>query len=182
MLGDVTAAGEAHAELRAIAEATGTKSLLAAERVAAAAIADADEARLALEEAVDLYRASPAPFEAATAQLELARVLEASGRPQPALGQAREACDVLERLGADHEAARAQKLVVALGGRVRGGLTARELDVLAAAAEGLSNRQIAERLVVSEHTVHRHLSNIYVKLGVSSRAAAVAVATQREVL
>jgi DNA-binding NarL/FixJ family response regulator len=49
-------------------------------------------------------------------------------------------------------------------------------------AEGLSNRQIAERLVVSEHTVHRHLANIYARLGVSSRAAAVALASERALL
>ena len=48
--------------------------------------------------------------------------------------------------------------------------------MLALVADGLSNRQIADRLVVSEHTVHRHVANIFVRLGVSSRAAAVAVA------
>ncbi len=48
--------------------------------------------------------------------------------------------------------------------------------MLALVAQGLSNRQIAERLIVSEHTVHRHVANIFVRLGVSSRAAAVAVA------
>jgi FixJ family two-component response regulator len=45
--------------------------------------------------------------------------------------------------------------------------------VLSLVAGGLSNRQIAERLVVSEHTVHRHLANVYARLGVSSRAAAL---------
>jgi DNA-binding NarL/FixJ family response regulator len=53
-------------------------------------------------------------------------------------------------------------------------LTPRELDVLKLVAQGLSNSDIAQRLVLSEHTVHRHLANIMRKLGLSSRAAAAA--------
>jgi DNA-binding CsgD family transcriptional regulator/tetratricopeptide (TPR) repeat protein len=53
-------------------------------------------------------------------------------------------------------------------------LTTRELDVLKLVAQGLSNVEIAHRLVLSEHTVHRHLANIRHKLGLSSRAAAAA--------
>ena len=53
-------------------------------------------------------------------------------------------------------------------------LTPRELDVLKLVAQGLSNADIARRLVVSDHTVHRHLANILRKLGLSSRAAAAA--------
>ena len=53
-------------------------------------------------------------------------------------------------------------------------LTPRELDVLKLIAQGLSNPDIAQRLFLSEHTVHRHLANILRKLGLSSRAAAAA--------
>ena len=53
-------------------------------------------------------------------------------------------------------------------------LTPRELDVLKLVAQGLSNLDIAQRLVLSEHTVHRHLANILRKLGLSSRTAAAA--------
>ena len=60
-----------------------------------------------------------------------------------------------------------------------GGLTAREAEVLALVAEGLTNRQIAERLVLSQNTVIRHVANIFAKLEVNSRAAAVAVAAER---
>ena len=56
------------------------------------------------------------------------------------------------------------------------GLTARELEVLRLVAVGRTNREIAAELVVSEHTVARHLQNIFAKLGVSSRSAATAFA------
>jgi ATP/maltotriose-dependent transcriptional regulator MalT len=52
------------------------------------------------------------------------------------------------------------------------------LEVLRLVAQGLSNGQIAESLVLSEHTVHRHISNVLGKLGVSSRTAAVAEAAR----
>ena len=54
--------------------------------------------------------------------------------------------------------------------------------VLALVAEGLPNREIAARLIVSEHTVPRRVATIYARLGVSSRAAAVATAAERELL
>ncbi len=62
------------------------------------------------------------------------------------------------------------------------GLTAREIEVLVLLAEGLSNRGIGERLVISEKTAGRHVSNIYCKLGVHSRARAVAVAASRGIV
>ena len=60
----------------------------------------------------------------------------------------------------------------------RAGLTPRELEVLGLVARGMSNQQVAESLVLSKHTVHRHVTNAFDKLGVSSRAAAVARAAQ----
>jgi DNA-binding NarL/FixJ family response regulator len=53
-------------------------------------------------------------------------------------------------------------------------LTARQLDVLRLVAQGRSDKEIATRLLLSEHTVHRHVANIYTRLGCSTRAAAVA--------
>ena len=61
-------------------------------------------------------------------------------------------------------------------------LTRRELEVVRLIAAGLTNAEIAERLVVSEHTVHRHVSNILGKLGVPSRAAAASLAARRGLL
>jgi pimeloyl-ACP methyl ester carboxylesterase/DNA-binding CsgD family transcriptional regulator len=63
-----------------------------------------------------------------------------------------------------------------------GDLTARETEILALVAAGLSDREIAERLVLSPHTVHRHVANVRTKLGLPTRAAAVAAATQRGLL
>ena len=61
-------------------------------------------------------------------------------------------------------------------------LTPRELDVLKLVAGGLSNTEIARRLVLSEHTVHRHLANILRKLDLPSRAAAAAWGTRAGVI
>jgi ATP/maltotriose-dependent transcriptional regulator MalT len=183
-------AREAHRELATIVDQVDTDSLRAAERRAAAQIAlaegDPGAARAAFEDAIDLYRRGDAPFEAAETQVELAHASAANDLPVSALESATEAADAFERLGARRHAAATGKFVGRLGGRSsaakRSGLTGREVEVLALVADGLSNRQIAERLVVSEHTIHRHLANVYAKLGVSSRAAAVALAAERELL
>jgi DNA-binding NarL/FixJ family response regulator len=65
-------------------------------------------------------------------------------------------------------------VVRVLAFRARGELTGRELEVLRLVAAGETNKAIATRLVLSERTVDRHVSNIFTKLGVSSRAAATA--------
>jgi DNA-binding CsgD family transcriptional regulator len=61
-------------------------------------------------------------------------------------------------------------------------LTERETEILTLVAAGLSDREIAERLVLSPHTVHRHVANVRTKLGLPTRAAAVAAATRRGLL
>ena len=66
--------------------------------------------------------------------------------------------------------------------RAAGGLTAREVEVLRLVAAGKSNREIATALIVSTHTVRRHLQNIFDKIGVSSRAAATAFAFQHDLV
>jgi ATP/maltotriose-dependent transcriptional regulator MalT len=77
----------------------------------------------------------------------------------------------------------AAEVVRRLSGPVgRAGLTRREVEVLGLVAGGLSNREIADQLVLSEHTVHRHVANVFTKLGVSSRAAAVARAAEEHLL
>ena len=63
-----------------------------------------------------------------------------------------------------------------------GDLTTRETEVLTLVASGLSDREIADRLVLSPHTVHRHVANVRTKLGLPTRAAAVAAAAKRGLL
>jgi DNA-binding NarL/FixJ family response regulator len=62
------------------------------------------------------------------------------------------------------------------------GLSAREVEVLGLAAEGCSNAQIAQRLVISRRTAEHHVQHIYTKIGVSSRAAAALFAMEHHLL
>ena len=79
-------------------------------------------------------------------------------------------------MGAGPDLARTSELLRADAGT--GDLTPREIEILQLVARGMSDAQIAERLVVSPHTVHRHVANIRVKLRLSSRSAAVAYAAR----
>ena len=110
--------------------------------------------------------------------LDPAGVLAAPGRKDAAAGQARVAHQPLQGMQAGREAqptgALASELDAAVPGEAVTVLTPRELDVLKLVAQGLSNPDIARRLVLSEHTVHRHLANILRKLNLPSRAAAAA--------
>ena len=79
-------------------------------------------------------------------------------------------------LGAAPDLAWADSLSGAAHRKTPGGLTAREAEVLALVAQGKTNRQIADQLVISEKTVASHLSHMFTKLGLTSRAAATAYA------
>jgi LuxR family maltose regulon positive regulatory protein len=187
--GEMEAAGAYLTELRAVADAVGTRPLRASlnlcEGLVAAAAGDQDEARERLEDAVELFAASGASFELGRARLELARVLASLGREDAAVREATLALRGLDEIGATAEAARARELLASLGAapRTRAAprdqlLTPRELEVLRLVSEGLTDGKIATRLVLSKHTVHRHVQKIYARLGCSSRAAAVAKANQ----
>jgi ATP/maltotriose-dependent transcriptional regulator MalT len=182
---NVDGARDALAELRQIADRIATSPLRASACESEAAIAgatgDHDLARRNLEDAVDLYEQSGSPFHAARARIALGRELLATGRRDAAVQEARAGRDALLAIGAVREAARADALLAAGNGRPSddGGLTRREVEILRLVADGLGNREIAAQLVVSEHTVHRHVANILAKLRVSSRASAVALAARR---
>jgi DNA-binding CsgD family transcriptional regulator len=193
-LGQIDAGRDRLAELQAVADAVATDPMRASAAFARGVLARADgdsgESRRHLEDAVDLFGRSGAPFEAAQARLELARVLIELGRDDLALREARSAEAALASVGAGLAARRAGALLRQLGasptrsgrGEPTFGLSARELEVLALVAQGHSNQRIAEMLVLSEHTVRRHVANILKKMNVPSRTAAAALATRENVL
>ena len=134
------------------------------------------------EEAVRRFTALRLPYEAARARLDLASAQAATGSPL-ALATARAARDTFERLGALPDADRAAALLRGLGvaGRTaprgeRDGLTAREAEVLRLIAAGLSNAEIAERLVIAPKTAEHHVGRVLAKLGVRNRTDAAAYA------
>ena len=131
------------------------------------AAGDHDGARQAAEDAADLFTGCSAPYEAADARLLLSSALEALGRPERAEAEASAARAAFALLNASTREQR----------HAREELTPREADILRLVAQGLGDAQIAERLFLSPHTVHRHIANIRTKLDVPSRAAAVANAT-----
>jgi len=198
-LGDHVDALKALEELRDIAARAQTDPLRASASLAAGIVAarseEAEAARRHFEDAVDLFQKGGAPFETARARVELARVLGVLGRTDAAAQEAQRAIDEFAQLHADLELARAKAVLGTIGNAApqrapspiqrredRGGLTVRELEILRLVSIGLSNHAIAERLFISEHTVHRHVANTLTKLNVSSRSAAVAQVARMGVL
>ncbi len=178
--------GEAQAparELRETVERLGTPYLRgrghAVEAELAAAAGDHDAARRHAEDAVDELLEASAPYEAALARLVLAAALSALGRPEAAAAETAAARETLVALGATADVAAADARS-ATGAAAD--LTERELDVLRLVAQGLSDAEIAERLVLSPHTVHRHVANVRTKLRLPSRSAAVAYAARAGLL
>lgn len=139
-----------------------------------------DSAQQNLAEALALSDACQAPFERALTLVSQAELAVARGdreAARPLLAEVRAIC---EPLGAKPMLERITtleaRLFVAPKPRYPAGLSAREVEVLALLVEGLSNREIADRLSVSHRTVMNHVSNILGKLGVTSRTAAATVA------
>jgi DNA-binding NarL/FixJ family response regulator len=118
------------------------------------------------------------PYEAARTRELMGLACRALGDEEAAELELAAARRVFGELGAVHDVAR----IDAFRAPAPGGLTARELEVLRLVAEGRTNRAIAGALVLSERTVERHVSNIFSKLRVPSRAAATAYAYEHRLL
>jgi ATP/maltotriose-dependent transcriptional regulator MalT len=196
LLGEHTRARQALETVRKLTAVADTPPLRAATSFSAGALAAANqnyhEAMASFEDAVDLYERCGAPYESARARLELASVLVMLGRLERAQVETMLAHQRLEQLGSRFYAGRAAALQHDISRRIReeadagadgrGQLTQRQLEVLRLIARGLSNREIAAALFVSEHTVHRHVANILQRLDLPSRAAAAAYATSHNLI
>ena len=130
-----------------------------------------------LAEAVSVLEATPARYELALALAGHGASLRRSGQRTQAREPLRRALDLAERTGAAGLAAEVKRELLAAGARPRraalvgpDALTAGERRVAALAAEGLSNRQIAEHLFITQATVETHLRHAFRKLGITSRA------------
>lgn len=129
----------------------------------------------ALRRALAGWRELDAVYEAARTRLLVAAACRAVGDDDGAELELAGALPVFDRLSAVRDAA-AARAALHIAARPSSGLTSREEEVLAHIAKGLTNRQIAECLVVSEKTVASHVGHILTKLGLPSRAAATAYA------
>lgn len=132
-----------------------------------------------LRRAFAIWAAFGAPYIAARIRMRIGDACGALGDAEGARLEREAARAAFEALGAVTDLAEAE---AHLGQRPRNVLTAREREVMRLIAEGRTNRAIAAVLVLSEKTVERHVSNIYDKLGVASRAAATAHALKHDLM
>ena len=136
---------------------------------------DARDALADLRRASDGFRELDAPYEVACTALLIGTARAALGDAEGAALEFEAARTTFERLGARPDLSR-------VPGTTGAGLTAREVQVLRLVARGATNRSIGTALGLSERTVDRHVSNIFAKLGVSSRTAATARAYQSQLI
>lgn len=184
-VGDLAAAHAAADELERIAMRFDTELIAASAAHARGDVElaenDAYAALKSLRAALGIWQELHAPYPAARARVSIARACRALGDEDGAALELECARAVFEHLGAQPDLAhvdvlRRPKLSASHG------LTQRELEVLRLVATGRTNRQIATELALSEKTVDRHLSNIFSKLDVPSRAAATAYALRNRLL
>lgn len=178
-------------ELAEIAELVGTAATraasLAARGIGLRLEGKPSAGQAVLDEAAEIFSRSGLPYEAATAEAESVLAASAAGRLQAAELALRSAVSRLEEIGATAAAARVRRLLdtplsPSDESAAAPSLTPREVEVLRLIARGLTDRDMAEHLRLSEHTVHRHASNLLTKLGVSTRAAAVAEGSRQGLL
>jgi ATP/maltotriose-dependent transcriptional regulator MalT len=183
--GDVDAAGVALLELEELAERFESAMLGAMVAHARGAVhlaqGDPPAALGPLRLALGTWRELEAPYEVARTRELIGLACRTLGDDEAASLELDAARAAFEKLKATPDAARLAALTAPVGTSPRG-LTARELEVLRLVAAGQSNREIAAQLVISEHTVARHLQNIFAKLDVTSRTAAASFAFEHELV
>jgi DNA-binding CsgD family transcriptional regulator len=181
--GDLEQARAAAAELSEIADAVGAPlaSATAAHATGAVLLAEGDVASAAasLRLASDIWRDLEMPYEGAHTCLLMATVCERRGDEEGRRLELDCARTLFTRLNAEAGLARIAELADRAPRQSVGPLSDREAQVLRLLAAGRTNRAIAGELFISEKTVARHVSNIFDKLGVSSRTEAAAWAYQR---
>jgi DNA-binding CsgD family transcriptional regulator len=183
---DVTAARVAADELTTIAAEIGAPLLRAlAEHSAGAVLLAEGDARAALgvlRRAWMRWREIDAPYEGARVRVLIGLACRSLGDDDSAEMELDAARSVFEQLGAAADVAHVEQLRGTTSAKAGSGLTAREVQVLRLVATGKTNRAIANELFISEKTVARHVSNIFTKLGLSSRSAATAYAYEHELV
>jgi DNA-binding CsgD family transcriptional regulator len=178
-LGQVDAAAAAAAELSQLAEGSRSPLLAAVAGLATGSVClargEPEKALPLLQDACAVCRELSCPYEMAETRVLVGVATRQLGDEGTAVLELEAATALFTRLGAAPDVARVEALLGATAQTV-GGLTSREVEVLRLVAYGRSNREIAGELVISEHTVARHISNIFRKLGVASRSAATTFA------
>jgi ATP/maltotriose-dependent transcriptional regulator MalT len=184
--GDIDAARATADELSEIADDLDAPLLRALAAQAQGAVllleGDARAALAALRPAWTAWQELEVPYEAARARVLIGLACRQLGDEDSAEMELDAAHWIFGRLGAGPDVAHAQSLSGKAAATPASGLTARELEVLRLVATGKTNRVIAADLFVSEKTVARHVSNIFTKLGLSSRAAATAYAYEHDLV
>jgi ATP/maltotriose-dependent transcriptional regulator MalT len=179
-------AADAAAELGSLAEHFASDSVRAAHARALGELALADgewqKALPQLRRAADLWRALDVPYETARCSVLLATAYRGVGDDEAAGFELESARQALARLGAGPDLLEVEGMLLLPGVPSQHGLSPRELEVLRLIVRGLTNRAIASELFISERTVHRHVTNILDKLGVSSRTQAATRAIGRGIV
>lgn len=182
--GDVVAARDGSDELSTIAAELDAPLIRASAQQAAGAVLLAESnprAALApLREAAAIWRELDVPYETARVGVLVGLCCRALGDQDSATLELDAARRIFERLGARPDVVRVSRLATPVDRQGATPLTSREAEVLGLVATGRTNRAIAQRLRISEKTVARHLSNIFTKLGVSTRSAATAYAYRHQ--
>lgn len=185
-VGDVQEAATACAELDQISMSFPTDVLAAMASGSRGAVelaqGDAHAALASLRDALKVWQGVDAPYMVARVRVLNGLACRVLGDDDGCALELHAAKTVFQRLGAAPDLARLESLTRSTGSADSHGLTSRELQVLRLVAAGKTNKTIADDLSISEKTVARHVSNIFTKLGLSTRAAATAYAYEHELV